>query len=97
MSMPFEKYRGSDQADCRTVICYRLPKCRVARAGYFGGWTEFKERGANDGPDVGHRSLNSDKVTAVYRGLSLEFHPDRGGNTGAMKTINEFYPILTGP
>lgn len=34
------------------------------------------------------------KIKAVYRALSLKYHPDKGGSTDAMQAINEFRDLL---
>jgi curved DNA-binding protein CbpA len=54
---------------------------------------ELRERGLL--PEQASGGLDAGRVKAVYRELSLQFHPDRGGNTEAMKAINLFYERLT--
>jgi hypothetical protein len=39
--------------------------------------------------------LDSNHIRSIYRELSFQFHPDRGGNVEAMKAINLFYERLT--
>jgi len=39
-------------------------------------------------------ALDRSTVKRVYRALSLEFHPDRGGSNEAMQALNRFHDEL---
>jgi hypothetical protein len=48
-------------------------------------------------PAMSSGTLNSNRVKAIYRELSLMFHPDRiGGDGEAQRALNLFYERLTG-
>ena len=98
MLMPSGKHRGRELEELPdTYLLWLAENVELREPLLSGVWSEFKQQGI----EIGERpttagGLNPDKVKAVYRELSLEFHPDRGGNTEAMKAINLFYEKLTG-
>lgn len=47
------------------------------------------------GADMVPVGLDTDRVKATYRAVSLKWHPDRGGSHEAMQAVNEFYTMLT--
>jgi uncharacterized protein (DUF3820 family) len=97
MLMPFGKFKGSSLAEVPDSYLLWLAENVELREPLLSGvWMEFKERGlsADQKPTAG--GLDPGKVKSIYRELSLQFHPDRGGNTEAMKAINLFYERLGG-
>jgi hypothetical protein len=94
--MPFGKFKGSELAELpdgylswlvENIDLWEPLRGRVL--------SEMEERGLlPDRPTS--RGLDPDKVKTVYRELSMQFHPDRGGNSEAMKAINLFYERLIG-
>jgi DnaJ-class molecular chaperone len=42
-----------------------------------------------------HGSASSSMIKSQYRKLSFQFHPDQGGTTEQMVTINEAYRVLS--
>ena len=98
MLMPFGKFKGNELAEVPDSYLLWLAENVELREPLLSHvWEEMQERGLEvDQRPTTAGGLNPDKVKAVYRELSLEFHPDRGGNTEAMKAINLFYERLGG-
>jgi len=96
MMMKFGKYKGSDISEIPDGYLQWLTgiELREPLAGCV--WEELQERGLEPEPLPTAGRLDPDKVRTFYRELSLMFHPDRGGDTEAMKAINLFYEKLTG-
>jgi len=95
--MPFGKYRGSDLEELPdSYVLWLSANVQLREPLLSGIWEELQERGleVDQRPTTG--GLDAGRVKTVYRELSLQFHPDRGGNTEAMKAINLFYEKLTG-
>ena len=55
-------------------------RAEIARRVSWDGWTPAP--------------LDADRVRRVYRTLAMEYHPDKGGDTGVMQGINLFYEQL---
>ena len=97
MLMKFGKFKGSDISEIpdsylqwlSSNVQLREPLASVI-------WEELQERGLEPEPMPTAKRLDADKVRTVYRMLSQKWHPDHGGDTEAMKAINEFYSMLTG-
>lgn len=45
--------------------------------------------------DLPNFEPDQDKIKRAYRSMALKKHPDRGGSTEAMKTVNEVYRVLS--
>ena len=89
--MPFGKFKGSALAELPdnylSWLWFEVGLREPLRSGVR---QELEGRGLLDTkPSAG--SLDLGAVQRIYRELSFEFHPDRGGNTEAMKALNLFY------
>jgi uncharacterized protein (DUF3820 family) len=97
MLMPFGKHKGRELEELPDGYLLWLAENVELREPLLSGvWMEFKERGLTTDQRPTTEGLDPDKVKTVYRELSFQFHPDRGGNTEAMKAINLFYERLKG-
>ena len=96
--MPFGKHKGRELEELPDGYLLWLAENVELREPLLSGvWTEFKERGLTSDQRPTAGGLDAKKVKAVYRELSLQFHPDRiGGDGEAQRALNLFYERLTG-
>jgi hypothetical protein len=96
--MPFGKHRGRELEELPDSYLIWLAENIELREPLLSGVNmEFRERGLTTDQRPTASGLDANKVKAVYRDLSLQFHPDRiGGDGEAQRALNLFYEKLTG-
>jgi hypothetical protein len=96
--MPFGKFRGSPLYELPDYyVCWLWEEIELREPLRSGVLAELQERGLihDHRPTTG--GLDLGRVKAVYRELSLEFHPDKiGGDGEPQRALNLFYERLTG-
>src|SRR5215831_15186227 len=93
MKMPFGRYLGVEVADLpddylrwlHEAIDLREPLCSAVEAEYE---FRFTARIAHKPLPDDVRQMASELVSAGYRKLSQQHHPDKGGSTKSMQSVN---------
>jgi hypothetical protein len=101
LTMPFGKYKHWLLRDVpSSYLCWCLEECDNLRPGLKAAIRakladRFGPRpgGAPAGRDVREVAAG---VEAIYRQLTMTWHPDRGGTTEAMQALNQFRERLQG-
>lgn len=92
MIMPFGKYRGQElEALPESYVMWLWDNIELREPLRSGIW------GRIDSMIFEHqasKTLPAVDIKAIYRELSMKWHPDHGGNTAAQQAINEFYERL---
>jgi hypothetical protein len=99
--MPFGKYKGLLVEDVPTdYLEWMLETCRLRYSLREAVQCELtarlsraqgdRHRGTEPPPPVNWQAV----LTEWYRGLALDYHPDRGGSVEAMQAINEAHKRL---
>jgi hypothetical protein len=93
MIMPFGKYKGKEVRDIPVdYLRWAHEKCDL-----YGRIKDEIEALVAFRPaamDAHHFGIDLDKARSIYRELSFQYHPDRGGSTSAMQALNTFYNAL---
>jgi hypothetical protein len=95
-AMPFGKYRGWLLGEIpASYLCWCLEECDSIRPDLRAAVRE--ELADRFGRRPAPRRAGLDPVAfaaaveSIFRRLTLEFHPDRGGSTAAQQALNEFH------
>jgi uncharacterized protein (DUF3820 family) len=89
---PFGKYKGTELVELPTTyITYALEEFDLPDELAF----DLKVILALRLDMTSKQTINALKVKTVYRLLSKKYHPDKGGNEEAFKSLTEFYKMLT--
>jgi hypothetical protein len=102
MQMPFGKHAGKELAEVPTAYLLWILRARrhLDPALKLAIWRVLEDRGCSQpaAGDLPHRVPPPIDWAWVirqwYRGLVLDFHPDRGGSHAAMQAINEAHERL---
>lgn len=92
MLMPFGKFKGDSVFELPdSYLIWLRDNIELREPLKTHVFNELETRGLLPDHKLTAGGLDLGRIKAVYRDLSLMFHPDRGGNTEAMKAINLFY------
>jgi hypothetical protein len=100
MRMPFGKYKGLPLKTVPTgYLCWLLSECDLSAWLKRAVEDELDYRAGEFRPSERPAEANvpaslSRIVQQWYRGLVMDYHPDRGGDTKAMQAINDAFDRL---
>jgi hypothetical protein len=98
--MPFGKYKGQPlEAIPTSYLDWLLRSCDLNYSFHLGVEDELRHRaeeiGIRSREPSGNLPANLPRIVQQwYRGLVMDYHPDRGGDTRAMQALNDAHDRL---
>jgi uncharacterized protein (DUF3820 family) len=97
-TMPFGRYKGEHLDTVPDSYIVWLKDNVALREPLLSAiWSQMKARGLDLGQrPAGGGGVDLATISGIYRRLSNEMHPDRGGNHWAQVALNRFYDEIKG-